>query len=61
MPVGGKYHGKKTHEGRKCQDFGGEGAVSVFYMGWSKRAFPKKIRGLAMWISGRKHSKEREF
>lgn len=60
MPAGDKYHGKKTHEGRECQDLGGEGAVSVFYMGWPRRASPEKIRGLAVWISGREHSKERK-
>lgn len=44
MPAGDKYHGKKTQEDRECQGLGDEGGVSVFHMGWSKRASLKEIR-----------------
>lgn len=60
MPAGDKYHGKKTCEVRECQGLGGEGSHFCFYMGWSKRASPKDIRELAMWISERGYFKERE-
>lgn len=50
----------RKREVRECQGLGGERSHFCFYMGWSKRASPKEIRELAMWISERGYFKERE-